>query len=194
MHAIPGYESYFITKEGKVLSSPNLHHIEIKEIKIQRGRSQRQDQILRVRIPKDNRWYQVHKLVAEMFIPKPEDCNDVRFKDGNKDNCTVDNLEWYFNPDKKVIDRSITNKAYSWSKWGGSNLGLVQENKTDEWNCQACSEPQTSELPSYMFEFIEKEFIRICSVCQSLKLLKHIETLSELIDTARRKREVWVDE
>ena len=34
------------------------------------------------------------KMVADAFVPNPNNLPRLRFKDGNKDNCRADNLEW----------------------------------------------------------------------------------------------------
>lgn len=72
------------------------------------------------------------------------------------------------------IKKALNKQKYGWSKWGGANFGLVQKNLTEEWSCQACGEKQTNELPPYMFEFVEREYVRICSKCHHIRITLEI--------------------
>lgn len=50
---------------------------------------------LMIRLHTDKKYcIRIHKLVAETFIQRIEGKSEVNHKDGNKENCHVDNLEW----------------------------------------------------------------------------------------------------
>jgi hypothetical protein len=68
--------------------------------------------------------YRVHRLVAEAFIPNPNDYKEVNHKDHNTLNNCVDNLEW--------CDRTYNNR-YSRAK---KIKQLTKDNKLIKiWNC-----------------------------------------------------------
>ena len=60
----------------------------------------------------DRRYRLVHRLVAQHFIPNPENKAEVNHIDGNKNNCHVSNLEW---------STRSNNMKHAWDNGMGKN-------------------------------------------------------------------------
>ncbi len=84
-----GKTIYYVTDDGQVLSTtnpesdPKTWH----RIATFNGKGYR-----RVRL--QGKTFKVHRLVAEAFIPNPDNLPNVLHKDGNRDNNHYTNLEW----------------------------------------------------------------------------------------------------
>jgi len=81
--------------------------------------------------------------------------------------------------------QDFTKAMYSWTKWGGGNRGLYHGALQDEWTCQACGQKQVKELPPYMFEFVPREYLSICAICQFTTTKFKITIFYELVELVR---------
>lgn len=86
---IIGYEGrYAISADGRVYSY--LREIILRPEEVHNG-------YLRVNLRDENsvnRHYRIHRLVAEAFIPNPDNKAQVNHKNGNRKDNRVENLEW----------------------------------------------------------------------------------------------------
>jgi len=83
----------------------------------------------------------------------------------------------------KRFAKTISRKCYGWSKWGGAREGLVKET-LQEWYCQACGEKQTIDLPAFMYEIVDNEFVRLCSRCYAVsKAVRTFEEIKQMTHT-----------
>ena len=105
MKAIDGYEGYFITELGEVFSTRrgNLHRL--KPALIKAGYLQ---VVLRCNGTNMNKT--VHRLVAEAFIPNPQNLYCVCHKNDIKTDNHIDNLFWGSLNDN-VDDRGSKNRT-----------------------------------------------------------------------------------
>ena len=84
---IKDFESYKISNLGRVL---NKDGIELKQ------KTKTNSGYLQIHLwdgTKHHHKY-IHRLIAEAFLPNPNNYRTVNHKDGNKTNNTLDNLEW----------------------------------------------------------------------------------------------------
>lgn len=132
---IKGYEGlYQISNDGKVKSLPRqFGSIFRKKSIILKPKTDRYN-YQAVHLSKDNKksWPTVHRLVAEAFIPNPENKRMVNHKDGNKQNCCSDNLEWVTNDENvahAVATGLVNNKGISNPKNKLSESDVVEIRK-----------------------------------------------------------------
>lgn len=91
---IKGYEGlYEISSDGHVRS---LCAGRGKNIQMNRALTPDKNGYLTINLKKDGKYvcHKVHRLVAQMFIPNPNKYPHINHKDEDKQNNTVDNLEW----------------------------------------------------------------------------------------------------
>ena len=86
---INGFEDYLITDEGIVISLKNNKRRVLKTYYTKNGYEM-------VKLCMNNKTYpkQIHRLVAEAFIPNPNNFEDVDHKDDNRKNNKLENLQW----------------------------------------------------------------------------------------------------
>lgn len=102
---IRGYEGYYqVSDEGKVRRL--LSGGRTREVKNRDG------EYYTVSLSKncEQITYAVHRLVAEMFIPRPVWEVEVNHKDGNKHNNHVENLEWVSQRENLAHARNVLGK------------------------------------------------------------------------------------
>ena len=116
-------DDYEITKQGEVISKKRGG----RKVKPQpNGKG-----YLRVHIA--GKMHFVHRLVAEKYVPNPENKPQVNHKDGNITNNCADNLEWVTNLDNRkhavLNGLQIHGEACPWSKLSLSDVEFIRSHK-----------------------------------------------------------------
>ena len=82
-------DKYTVTNKGEVFSFNNGKKVPLSLVLGKRGYF-----VVSLSSSNKAKQYRVHRLVAEAFIPNPQQKPCVNHKDGNKQNNCVENLEW----------------------------------------------------------------------------------------------------
>ena len=108
---IKGFEDYYISTDGTIISLRKPY-----KPCILMGTMNRSGAIRILMKDARNRpaVKSVHRLVAETFIPNPNNLPDVIHKDGNMLNNNVSNLEWVDTKPKKFDDEHFELDDYDW--------------------------------------------------------------------------------
>lgn len=113
---------YLITRDGKVINKK--WHKRVKPQPNGKG-------YLRVHIA--GKVYFVHRLVAELYVPNPENKPHVNHKDGNKRNNRASNLEWVTNKDNRkhavINGLQIQGEKCPWAKLTRSDVIFIREHQ-----------------------------------------------------------------
>lgn len=109
------YENYFVTKEGIVF---NKHKKQLSPVNNGRGYL-----ILNINIEGKRRCKAIHRIVAEAFIPNPNNLSEVNHLDGNRYNNNISNLEWITHGDNIKHSYKLQNR----SAIGSSNANCKTE-------------------------------------------------------------------
>lgn len=72
----------------------------------------------------------VHRLVAELYVPNPNNKPQINHKDGNKQNNRADNLEWVTNQENRNHAKSnnlqSTGEACPWAKLNWEKVHFIR--------------------------------------------------------------------
>ena len=157
---IKGYNNkYYITKEGKVYISNYRNTGVAKEMKpriiagyyalgLEDPKSTPNNRIQKI--------HKIHRLLAEYFIPNPENKPCINHKDGNKLNNNLNNLEW-------VTISENTKHAYANKlerNWWTKELGIICINLIENYKYNFADVAKLFGLPSrtYVFHFWNKGY------------------------------------
>lgn len=115
------YKNYFITKDSKVY---NKHNKIMSPADNGKGYL-----ILNLRVDGGNKCKAIHRLVAEAFIPNPLNLPEVNHIDGNRQNNSVENLEWITHGNNIKHSYILENRSAT----GSNNANAtIDETKAEE--------------------------------------------------------------
>lgn len=170
---VVGFEGlYQVSNYGRVKSLNYLHTGKERILKPARIAMKSGNSYYMVRLCKDgeryNKW--VHRLVAEAFIPNPDNLPEVNHKDENGLNNRVDNIEWCtakYNSNYGTRIQRISKKHYKPVYQYSIDGGLIKEWSSGkevekqfgfaQTNISACCNGKRKQAYGYVWRYKEPE-------------------------------------
>ena len=122
---IKGFDGYYVTKFGDIYSYNYRRTGIISKLKLSSTRTG----YLQLYLCKNNKKYRkyVHRLVAEAFIPNPENKPEINHKNGIKTDNRVENLEWVTHSENAIHMYRILKRTHPMkNKFGKNNPSSKQ--------------------------------------------------------------------
>lgn len=118
---IKSFPSYSISESSSIVSR-NEYHNRISYLKSRK----RKDGYHVISLSKNNnpKYFYLHRLVAEHFVPNPENKKYVNHKDGDKSNNHASNLEWCTASENS--QHAIDNEMYKPPSFKGEEHGMCK--------------------------------------------------------------------
>ena len=98
---LPGHQGYFVTEDGKVFSNKQGR---LKQLTL--GKNAKGYPRVQLKVNDKVQSQVVHRLVALMYIPNPDNLPQVNHKDEDKNNNHMSNLEWCTNHYNTVYSKA----------------------------------------------------------------------------------------
>ena len=108
MKQIEGFENYLISLDGKVFSLKNMSFLKLRKNR-ENGYFRAELYHKNLTNNKKSKNLSVARLVANAYLPNPENKPTINHIDGNKENNLLCNLEWatYSENNKHAIDNNL---------------------------------------------------------------------------------------
>lgn len=131
---IPDYPGYFINKFGEIYSDKSG---KLKQLKPYLDSRKRYLQIGLINSNGKRYKLLLHRIVATVFIPNPNNLPEVNHRDYNPQNCKVDNLEWCTRKENLEYSHILDNSVKFYKKCSLYNREiLIQEFKSIKDACR----------------------------------------------------------